>query len=67
MLFSWEVWSERNARVFHNVATLPTIVVSKLGERQLFGAWRGQTFGFNHAKRVLLFPELASVYKTRNE
>jgi hypothetical protein len=32
MLVSWEVWNERNARVFPNVATLPTIVASKIRE-----------------------------------
>jgi hypothetical protein len=29
-LVSWEVWRERNARVFRNVATLPIIIVAKI-------------------------------------
>jgi hypothetical protein len=36
MLVSWEIWNERNARVFRNIATLPNIVVEKIrGEAAL--------------------------------
>jgi hypothetical protein len=30
MLVSWEIWNKRNARVFWNIATLPTIAVAKI-------------------------------------
>jgi hypothetical protein len=37
LLVSWEVWKERNARVFHKVATMPNIVVTKIrGETALW-------------------------------
>jgi hypothetical protein len=37
MLVTWEIWNERNVRVFLNVATLPSIVVSKIrGEAALW-------------------------------
>jgi hypothetical protein len=37
MLVSLEVWNERNGRVFRNVATMTTIVVSKIrGEAALW-------------------------------
>jgi hypothetical protein len=36
LLVSWEVWSEHNARVFPNVATMPSFVVTKIrGEAAL--------------------------------
>jgi hypothetical protein len=41
LLVSWEVLRERNARVFRNVATLPSVVVTRLGDRRPFGAWQG--------------------------
>jgi hypothetical protein len=37
MLVSWEIWNERNARVFRNIAMLPNIVVEKIrGEAALW-------------------------------
>jgi hypothetical protein len=37
MLVSWEIWNERNARVFRNIAMLPNVVVEKIrGEAALW-------------------------------
>jgi hypothetical protein len=65
MLVSWEVWNERNTRVFRNVATLPTLVVSKIrGEAALWSLAGAKKHGFNNAARVIvLFTELGSVCK----
>ncbi|PNT61102.1 hypothetical protein BRADI_5g10411v3 [Brachypodium distachyon] len=30
MLVAWELWKKRNARVFRNVATMPTIIMNKI-------------------------------------
>jgi hypothetical protein len=30
MLVSWEIWKERNARTFNNVATMPTIIFKRI-------------------------------------
>ncbi|KQJ84112.1 hypothetical protein BRADI_5g18773v3 [Brachypodium distachyon] len=30
MLVAWELWKERNVRVFRNVATMPTIIMDKI-------------------------------------
>ena len=30
MLISWEVWSERNARVFRNVAVPSVVIINKI-------------------------------------
>jgi hypothetical protein len=30
MLTSWEIWNERNVRVFRNVSTMPTAVVQEI-------------------------------------
>jgi hypothetical protein len=32
MLVSWEVWKERNARVFHNHASTATTIITKIKE-----------------------------------
>jgi hypothetical protein len=39
MLTSWEIWNERNARVFRNVSTMLMVVVAKIkGEAALWSA-----------------------------
>jgi hypothetical protein len=30
MLTSWKIWNERNARVFRNVASMPSVIVNKI-------------------------------------
>ncbi|PNT69050.1 hypothetical protein BRADI_3g48564v3 [Brachypodium distachyon] len=30
MLVSWEIWNERNARVFRKIFSMPTVVTSKI-------------------------------------
>ena len=32
MLVSWEIWKERNARIFRNAATPTTIIVTRIKE-----------------------------------
>jgi hypothetical protein len=39
MLTTWEIWIERNARVFRNVAAMPSVVFSKIkGEASLWSS-----------------------------
>jgi hypothetical protein len=46
LLLSWEIWSEHNARVFHNVATLHTVVVPKIrGEMALCSLAEAKNLG----------------------
>jgi hypothetical protein len=46
MLVSWEIWNERNTRVFRKVATMPTIVVSKIrGEAALWSLAGAKNLG----------------------
>jgi hypothetical protein len=48
MLVSWEIWNERNARVFRNIAMLPSIVVEKIrGEAALWSLAGAKNF-FKH-------------------
>ena len=30
LLVSWEIWNERNARVFRNVASMPSLIISNI-------------------------------------
>ncbi|KAF7098048.1 hypothetical protein CFC21_099817 [Triticum aestivum] len=38
MLVSWEIWNERNARVFRNVSSMPYVITSRIKtEARLWG------------------------------
>ena len=41
MLVSWEIWKERNARIFRNMAAPTTIVVSRIKEEARLWALAG--------------------------
>jgi hypothetical protein len=46
MLVSWEIWNERNARVFQKVATLSTSIVAKIrGEAALWSLAGAKNLG----------------------
>ena len=41
MLISWEIWSERNARVFRNVAVPPVVIINKIKQEVSLWALAG--------------------------
>ena len=46
MLVSWEIWKERNARVFRNTATPTPVVVAKIKEEAHLWALTSTLFLF---------------------
>ena len=55
MLISWEIWTERNARVFRNTAVPSMVLISKIKEKVSFlGFGRCETVGYCNAARVVL-------------
>ncbi|KAM3391717.1 hypothetical protein ACQJBY_013051 [Aegilops geniculata] len=41
MLISWEIWTERNSRVFRNTATPSTVLISKIKAKVSLWAMAG--------------------------
>ena len=56
VLIYWEIWNERNARVFHNKASLPTSVAAKIREEAKTLVVAGATFLGN------ILPESGSLF-----
>ncbi|KAF7085707.1 hypothetical protein CFC21_089105 [Triticum aestivum] len=44
MLISWEIWTERNARVFRNTAILSTVLISKIKAKMSLWAMAGAKY-----------------------
>jgi hypothetical protein len=38
MLVAWELWNERNTRVFRHTCSLPSVVLAKLNRRHTIGS-----------------------------
>ena len=63
MLVSWELWNERNARVFRNVATTVTMVTARIKEEARIWALAGARHMCNVMPREWTpFPRLADSY-----
>ena len=60
MLVLWEVWNERNARVYRSISSMPSVEIGMIKEEARLGVCCGrQTFEFDHAARVVLCGSVA--------
>ena len=49
MLICWELWNERNARVFRNFSTMPTVIFDKIKKEAIL--W--SIAGANHLGNIM--------------
>jgi hypothetical protein len=56
MLSVWKIWSERNARVFHNVSSPPAVILANIKiEAQLWVRAGAAYLGVNPKRVIFLF------------